>query len=221
MKKATKKGEKFLGKLSRKEKEKLFRESVMVDAAEKLFAKKGFDSVTMNEISEEAEFTKRTLYRYFTSKGDLFFAVALKGFKRMVKYCQKGFESGKNGYEKLSNGLHSYLDFARKNQQTFRMINNVGYIRRKTKNSPKLEEWKKFNDQLFKSIADLMAQGKKDGSIRQDIEPLKGTLAIMFMSTGYFRLLSETGENYADHFGLDLDEFSNYSLNLLLETVKS
>ena len=207
--------------LSRKEREKKFRQSVMVDAAEELFAKKGFDKVTMNEIANKAEFTKRTLYRYFNSKEDLFFAVALKGFKEMAQYCQHGFEKGDRGFEKLSNGLQAYLDFAQKHPDTFRIINSVGHIRRKAKDSPKLEKWMKFDDRLFNSIAELLKQGKKDGSIRPDIEPLKGTFSIIFMATGFFRLLGETGANYADHFDLDLEEFSDYSLKLLLDAIKS
>jgi AcrR family transcriptional regulator len=214
-------GENFLENLSRKEREKKFRESVMVEAAEELFVKKGFDNVTMNEIAGKAEFTKRTLYRYFNSKEDLFFAVALKGFKKMAEYCQQGFAKGDKGFEKLSNGLHAYLDFAQKNPDTFRIINSVGHIRRKTKNSPKLQKWMKFDNRLFNSIAELLKQGKDDGSVRQNIEPLKGTFSIIFMATGFFRLLGETGANYADHFDLDLEEFSEYSLNLLLDAIKS
>ena len=207
--------------LSRKEREKKFRESVMVDAAEELFAKKGFDNVTMNEIAGKAEFTKRTLYRYFNSKEDLFFAVALKGFKKMAEYCQQGFAKGSQGFEKLSNGLHAFLDFARENPETFRIVNKVGHIRSKTKDSPKLEEWMEFDDKLFNSVAEVLERGKRDGSIRGDIDPLTGTFSIIFMATGFFRLLGETGANYADHFDLDLEEFSDYSLNLLLDAIKS
>ena len=78
----------------------------------------------------------------------------------------------------------------------------------------------KFDDKLFQRVADILALGIQDGSIRKDIDPKKGTFSIIFMSTGFFRLLSKTGENYADHLNLDLEEFSEYTLQLFLESVK-
>ena len=47
--------------LSRRERERLVRESEIIAAAEKLFIVKGFDNTTMDEIAKAAEFTKRTV----------------------------------------------------------------------------------------------------------------------------------------------------------------
>lgn len=59
----------------RKEREKEQRKNVILDAAEKLFFSKGFDSVSMEEIAKEVELGKGTLYLYFKSKDSLFFAI--------------------------------------------------------------------------------------------------------------------------------------------------
>jgi AcrR family transcriptional regulator len=51
--------------IKRKEREYLTHREEILQAAEKLFATKGFFHTTMNEIAEAAEFGTGTLYKYF------------------------------------------------------------------------------------------------------------------------------------------------------------
>jgi AcrR family transcriptional regulator len=192
----------------------------MIDAAERLFYIKGLESVSMDGIAAEAQFTKRTLYQYFTGKEDLYFAVALKGFRQMSEYCRDGFEKGQTGFEKLVHGIHAYYRFAVEHPQTFRLISYAGPQIRKTKSSPRLTEWLSFDDQLFRNVGDVVELGKQDGSIRKDIDAMQATFAMVFMATGFLRLLSETGANFAAHFDLDLDAFSEYPLSLLIDSLR-
>jgi len=64
--------------LKRKEREKERKRSEIMDAAEKLFAERGFINIKMEDIAREAEFTRKTLYSYFTNKDDLFREVFLR-----------------------------------------------------------------------------------------------------------------------------------------------
>lgn len=47
----------------------------LIEVARKLFAKKGVDSTTMNEIAEASGYGRRTLYTYFKNKKDVYRAV--------------------------------------------------------------------------------------------------------------------------------------------------
>ena len=57
--------------LSRKEEKR----ALIIEAAAKVFARRGFASTLMAEIATEAGIGKGTLYEYFDSKENLFFAV--------------------------------------------------------------------------------------------------------------------------------------------------
>lgn len=206
--------------LTRSERERAYRESMMIGAAERLFIENGYENVSMDEVARAAQFTKRTLYQYFTGKEDLFFAVTLKGFRMMASCCEKGFGTGKCGFDRLYNGVCAYHDFTSNNPGMFRLMNRVGYMRRRAAGSPKLDEWMQFDGMLFQAVAKVIEAGIEDGSIRNDIEPMKGTYSLIFLATGFMRLLNETGEMFAEHFDLDLDEFTRYSLSLLYDAIK-
>ena len=47
----------------------------LIEVARQLFAKKGVDSTTMNEITEASGYGRRTLYTYFKNKKDVYKAV--------------------------------------------------------------------------------------------------------------------------------------------------
>jgi len=87
-------------KLSRRERERLARRSDILAAARKVFAAKGYDRATLDEIAREAEFAKGTLYGYFENKLDLFISLIQEEFdeatRRLVEVIEvsSGFDDG-------------------------------------------------------------------------------------------------------------------------------
>ena len=63
--------------IPRREREKLAHRQDILDAAARVFAEKGFFSATLDEVAQEAEFSKGTLYLYFSSKDDLLYNVII------------------------------------------------------------------------------------------------------------------------------------------------
>jgi AcrR family transcriptional regulator len=51
-----------MGIVERKNRERLNRKIDILNAAERIFYKKGFEYSTMDDIAKEAEFTKKTIY---------------------------------------------------------------------------------------------------------------------------------------------------------------
>ena len=47
----------------------------LIDVAQQLFAKKGVENTTMNDIAEASQRGRRTLYTYFNSKSEIYKAV--------------------------------------------------------------------------------------------------------------------------------------------------
>ena len=47
----------------------------LVDVARQLFAKNGLENTTMNDIAQASGKGRRTLYTYFKSKEDIYWAV--------------------------------------------------------------------------------------------------------------------------------------------------
>ena len=63
----------------RRDLERERRRAEIVQAAEHVFATRGFDGATMEEVAEAVRIAKGTIYLYFPSKLDLFRAVIEAG----------------------------------------------------------------------------------------------------------------------------------------------
>lgn len=207
--------------ITRRERERLAREGEIVAAAEKVFGLKGYEDASMDEIALEAQFTKRTLYFYFDSKEELYFTAALKGFKLLFNYLTDASVQARTGFMKLVQGSQGYYRFAMECPGAMRLICGIGQVKKKAaEGSQRLKELMTFDNEMFQWVALVIEEGKKDGSIRDDLDSVKASFSIIFMMTGFFNQLSMTGETFLKHFALDSGSFSSYSMNLLFDSMK-
>ncbi|NRB41539.1 MAG: TetR family transcriptional regulator [Pseudomonadales bacterium] len=65
------------------------RKQAIYKAAFDLFKKNGYDKVSFNGIAAEAGFTKSNMYRYFSSKEEIFLNVFSELFQKWVEDCSK------------------------------------------------------------------------------------------------------------------------------------
>jgi AcrR family transcriptional regulator len=70
-----------MGTAERREREKEERRNSILDAAEKVFFSKGVREATMDDIAEEAEVSKGTIYLYFGSKEEVYLGIDLRALK--------------------------------------------------------------------------------------------------------------------------------------------
>ncbi len=73
-----------MGIAERKEREKHFRREQILEAAYQLFHEAGYSAATMDQIAERAELAKGTLYLYFKSKEDVYFALLNRGLEILI-----------------------------------------------------------------------------------------------------------------------------------------
>jgi len=66
--------------ISRKQKERETRKKLILNSALKVFKTKGLEHSTMDEIAQEADFGKATLYYYFKSKEEIFNKILINGW---------------------------------------------------------------------------------------------------------------------------------------------
>lgn len=99
-----------------------FRER-LCNAAEKLFAEKGPDAVTMRQLASELGVSPMTPYRYFTDKEDILAAVRTNGFNRFAQALETAFASTTGSAKAKSSAVgEAYLTFAFEHPQTYKLM---------------------------------------------------------------------------------------------------
>ncbi|MDZ7683536.1 MAG: TetR/AcrR family transcriptional regulator [Fodinibius sp.] len=111
-----------MGTEERKAREKERRRNQIVDAAEKVIFSKGLEQSTMDEIAEEAELSKGTLYLYFKNKNELYLAITQRGSDILNKRFAQVFASAHDhtGLELIRLIGETYLNFVQENPDYFK-----------------------------------------------------------------------------------------------------
>lgn len=93
--------------------QKELRKKEIFEATLFLFKEHGYDNVSFNMIAKHANFTKSNMYRYFSSKEDIFLSIFGEMFKTWQKeyvLALKDFEENAAHNQFAQTWVHSYLD---------------------------------------------------------------------------------------------------------------
>lgn len=103
-----------------KDKRRRARQEVIIDAAERVFAVKPFNRVSIRDIAREAGISHAAIYRYFPDQRSLFIEAFLRGAENIIGFLtQINDESASGNIHKTASFYTGYL---LQNDQYFRMM---------------------------------------------------------------------------------------------------
>ena len=208
-------------KLSRQERERLQLIQTVTQNAEDLFRQNGYENTTLDALAINSEYTKRTIYRYFVSKEDLYFAVMLKGHSRLLEIIQAGIGSGNTGREKIVMAYQALFGFFDENGWLFDLIAQLQAIRQKrnTGDLPYFEKYTSCLEQLHKEIIAAFVAAHDDKSIRTDVDPRRLGFSSTIMLNGLFHMLRLYGDMFTQPLEPDKEQFIKFTTEFLFQAI--
>ena len=155
----------------RKQREFDLRRTYIIDKAEKLFYKYGYESVTLNQLAEAVHYTKATLYTYLSCKDEIYLEVYCRGFAKRTEYLYQNMKHCETGFEEVKNFGQAYFTFYKENPE---ILFHQQYLDFRPLEFDKLpqhlvDRFMQLNDKSSKLIIDALQKGIDDGSIKSDL----------------------------------------------------
>lgn len=205
--------------MTRKETEQLLRKNLILKAAKEEFAKDGYDHASMNVIAKNAEFTKRTLYKYFIDKADLYLSVLLEIYSDLYQGLCALDLNGQSGYHQVERIVYAFNHYYKQNFADFKIMYDIGKVRQSTDNE-KILQFVKIDQEITKIIVECIIKGQKDGSITNRHRANDLAINLKFMLTAMFNQLTITGESFTKHIGKTQEDFTRELIELILTPLK-
>ncbi len=143
----------------------------ILDVAYRRFADFGFKKVTIDEIAAELGISKKTVYKFFSSKEELLREVVLLRMKLLLEAFEKIQSMKESSVDKIQ--AISEIVGTHINEQWQRILTEVRL------NAPNL--FREIDAIIQKQLAlgwqKLFVEGQKGGWIRKDIDPVVFTTA--------------------------------------------
>ncbi len=204
-----------MAKISVRDVKKYSRKNIILKSAERIFIKKGYDFSSMDEIAEASGFTKRTIYRYFQAKEDIYFALALNTFGRLVNVFEEILKSNVSGDEKLYNVGEAYLRLFIDEPDQFLIMSRARLIHTREKESSYHQDILKLQQRMFEIFGAIITIGKTDKTINSEIDQRLGTLFLVSSTVSIFSEMAKNRDGFSEMFGIGLEEYMRYSLKML------
>ena len=218
-----------------KDAKKSIKEQRIIEAAESVFNAVGFSNAKMSDIAKAASITKVTLYTYFQSKENLQLAITYKALCLLIdKYYSTLSEyKDESGLKATIAISELFIDFNQSNflysealLSYFELIRSTAQGTNKDKltdgviESAYFKKLQEIQNLPFKLTVQEINRGKKDGSIKPEVDPMLATLAGWSYSIGYIKLLSSSGNYQYPLFNVDLRVLKKLLAKSVLDYLK-
>lgn len=188
----------------------------ILDTAERLFAKEGFDSVSMNEIASSAGVSKANIFHHFSSKKDLYIAVV----RRCLADCAEEITCAMNGAANFEDQLRviarKHLDRLFIRERVTRLISR-GLLEGGESMGRDLAE--KVLGDHFGGLVNIIIGGRKTGELRAGADPAMAAILLVSANLFYFESRSLFRHFPFVDFGDDKDKYSRKLMDILLNGI--
>lgn len=213
-----------MGMTERKEKEKMIRRNDIINAAEKVFFHDGFEGATMDQIAKEVEYTKKTLYSYFSSKEELYFEIMLRGYDIINKMCDDKLEELKDvrESEKIKAIGLCFLDFKNKYPGYFKAIVDYQNKENDFNNAKDTAVYKCYEagQHSFNIIKDCVVSGINKGEFSKNVDPVVTVFTLWSYLMGVISLICKK-ENYINnYYNKNIDNILEESFQLIVNSIR-
>jgi TetR/AcrR family transcriptional regulator, fatty acid metabolism regulator protein len=182
-----------------------FRCNEILDAARKIFAKKGFADATMDEIAAACGLAKGTLYLYFKSKRDVYLRTLQHGSTELLKRVTANTQEVTGVRAKLRTTIATRVEYAEENRD-FIKIYLTEFIN-VTHPASINKDLRDVQLKLAQGVEQVLRDAVDHGEIQPlDVETIAFTIQDMIRSLTTRRVLGSSKKNREE----DIDILCNF-----------
>jgi AcrR family transcriptional regulator len=188
------------------------RTNLILDSAERLFVEKGYAETSINDIAEDADFSRTSVYQYFASKEEIFLRILDRYGDLLTERVTRATADSSPVPEKIGAFLEEIRLIIREKPNFFSL-----YFIQRHQVEPRLSAELRVGlnakrRKLEDVFRDIYRQGIERGEVR-DISVKDASNLFFAQITGMMLL----HEYYGGEFDVTLDEHLDKSLRLYLE----
>jgi TetR/AcrR family transcriptional regulator len=205
----------------RRGEEKERRRAEILDAAEALYAKKGWDALTVDQVARSARLSRALVYVYFRDKEDLLFAIGERAMRLLHDRFKAAIGGTERGMDQVDAIGRAYMGYAHEFPHYFDFCTRFQSHSMETDSSTNEGACQVAGDQVLGTVVQAIETGIRDGSIRADVgDPRLLALTLWAFTHGIIQIAMAKGSDLARR-GMAVQDFSNYAFQLLRGAAES
>jgi AcrR family transcriptional regulator len=156
---------------TRKQRERADHRRMILEAAEAVFAQKGFHEATVQEIAERAEFSVGYLYNLFENKTDICAELVDMRAAELVADVEARLQHQTDSVAKVRAAIAGKVDFFRRNQRFFLIFARLRPEDRAEGPAILMDVCRRRHREYVSRLREVFAEGIRSG-VFVDVDPL-------------------------------------------------
>jgi TetR/AcrR family transcriptional regulator len=199
----------------RREDEKERRRAEILDAAEALYIKKGWDALTVEQVARSARLSRALVYVYFRDKEDLLFAIGARAMRVLRERFVAAAAARGSGMDKIESIGRAYIGYASEFPHYFDFCSRFQAQAIATDPDTNEGASKAEGDQVLATVVEAIDSGVRDGSISSDIgDPRMFAMTLWAFTHGIIQLATVKGVELMRK-GIAIQDFNDNAFHLI------
>ncbi|HWX37431.1 MAG TPA: TetR/AcrR family transcriptional regulator [Steroidobacteraceae bacterium] len=205
----------------RRGEEKERRRAEILDAAEALYAEKGWDALTVDQVARSARLSRALVYVYFRDKEELLFAIGERAMGLLRDRFTAAAAGHALGMDQVEAIGRAYMAYAHEFPHYFDFCSRFQAHSVAVDPGSHESACRVAGDEAIGVVVQAIQTGIADGSIRADVgEPMLLAVTLWAFTHGIIQLAMAKGADLA-RFEITIPDFSNYALGLIRTVAQS
>ena len=195
-------------------------EQAIMDAAERVFLKKGFQSTTITDITQASGYSRRTIYAYFENKEEILLNIVLKGLLMLRDEIGAAVGQPSGFIDTYFTICRAMADYYVNSPQSFQAINMADTGGAADMDVPPTarriyEAGEQINDLLYGFIQ----SGKRAGLVLEDVKTMPAVYVLWSNISSLMYLAKSKGSFIQQEFAGSIEDFIDYGLRQILNAI--
>ena len=209
-----------MGETNKKEAVAALHRARIMTAAEKLFSEKGYEQTTIEDISKESEYSRRTIYAYYESKDDILHCIIEKGLQAL----KTDIENAANDNAGFTDAYRAVCRAMRKYRREY--PHSLGRLNRsgddeigQAVQSAAVKYLLRLGTEINETLEALIIRGQENGEVRKDIVPTLTVYVLWSSLDSLLELAGTKGKFICAQNGMTEEKFLDYGFRQIVNSI--
>jgi len=188
--------------LSRKQRELMKREALILDAAHNILHNQGYAQLTMDRVAEAVEYSKGTIYNHFSSKEDMVCSLCCRSINNLIEIFTRAVEykgSSRERFSAIGIGYSLYHQINPMDAQNIQIM-KINAVREKI-STEKLAEKELLEQRITGMASSVVKDAIKCGDLPKEVSTIADSIVFGSWSMLYGALMLEQSDIPLEELG--------------------
>jgi AcrR family transcriptional regulator len=198
-----------------------FHRSHIMDAAKELFSAKGMDGTSMDDIAAKAEYSKSTVYVYFSGKDDIYYSIVYGYMTMLRRGIADCLEKGNRFEERYFAICDLLIGFADSEKMYFdSTLGSISVDEKDFERLPVLRSIYETGEEINALVTRLFQDAVDSGFLDEGLPPVPTGFVFWSSICSLISVSSNKERYFRNNLDMSRDAFLKFGFTLLLNSVR-